>query len=207
VQDFHLQQLAILVDIIKQHVRGFMTDIVTLITDLWENPLLQLPLVSLVGGLGRALDTEFKPFFPKILPLLLKVFDGEINDKNEKKMQVQIKIFDAFFTFGSSIEEYMHLVIPIIVRTYERSEAPLALRRRGVQTIDGLSRKVNFSDHASRIIHPLVRVMRNCVNELWVAVMDCLCSLVTQLGADFAIFIPIIQKVRVVFKVSVTTHV
>jgi FKBP12-rapamycin complex-associated protein len=176
-----------------------MPDVVSLIVELWENPLLQLPLVSLVEALGKALDAEFKPFLPTILPLLLKLFDGEVsekNEKNEKKVQVQIKVFDAFFTFGTSIEEYMQLVIPIVVRTYERAEAPLSLRKRAVQTIDGLSRKVNFSDHASRIIHPLVRVLGNCSNELWPSVMDCLCSMVIQLGSDFAIFIPTIQKVR-----------
>jgi FKBP12-rapamycin complex-associated protein len=195
VQDFHLQQLAILIGIIKQHVRGFMPDIVTLITDLWDNQLLQLPLVSLVEALGKALDAEFKPFLPTILPLLLKVFDGEVSEKHEKKVAVQIKVLDAFFTFGTSIEEYMQLVIPLVVRTYERSEAPFSLRKRAVQTVDGLSRKVNFSDHASRIIHPLVRVLGNCTNELWASVMDCLCSMVIQLGSDFAIFIPTIQKV------------
>jgi FKBP12-rapamycin complex-associated protein len=172
-----------------------MDEIIELITELWENQLLQLPLVSLIEGLGKALDAEFKPFLPTILPLLLKIFDGDVNDKNEKKNQVQVKIFDAFFTFGASIEEYLHLVIPIIVRTYERTEATAQLRKRGVQTIDGLSRKVNFSDHASRIIHPLVRVLKTQNNELWLPVMDCLCSLVIQLGSDFAIFIPTIQKV------------
>jgi FKBP12-rapamycin complex-associated protein len=197
-QDFHLQQLTILVGIIRQHVRNFMPDVVGLITDLWSNVNLHLPLVSLVDALGRALEAEFKPFLPEVLPLLLKLFDGETMDsKSEKKVQAQIKVFDAFYTFGTSIEEYLHLIIPIIVRTYERVDAQPALRKRGIQSIDGLSRKVNFSDHASRIIHPLVRVLRNSSNELRLAALDCLCSLVIQLGSDFAIFVPTIQKVLV----------
>jgi FKBP12-rapamycin complex-associated protein len=197
-QDFHLQQLTILVGIIRQHVRNFMPDVVGLITDLWSNVNLHLPLVSLVDALGRALEAEFKPFLPEVLPLLLKLFDGEtVDSKSEKKVQAQIKVFDAFYTFGTSIEEYLHLIIPIIVRTYERGDAPPALRKRGIQSIDGLSRKVNFSDHASRIIHPLVRVLRNSTNELRLAALDCLCSLVIQLGSDFAIFVPTIQKVLV----------
>ena len=109
-------------------------------------------------------------------------------------MSTQIKVFDAFLTFGTNIEEYLQLVIPIIVRTYERPDASTALRKRAIQTIDGLSRKVNFSDHASRVIHPLVRVLSNA--ELRSTVMETLCSLVVQMGSDFAVFIPTVNKVR-----------
>lgn len=175
-----------------------MPDIFNLIKETWENVALQLPIVALVEALGKALDAEFKPFLPSIIPLVLKCFEGDLT---EKRIQTQIKVFDAFLTFGAHIEEYMHLVIPIIVRSYERQdivERPdslVALRKRAIQTIDGLSRRVNFSDHASRIIHPLVRVLENGNNELRMAVMDTLCSLVIQLGSDFAIFVPTINKV------------
>ncbi|KAH9004515.1 atypical/PIKK/FRAP protein kinase [Lactarius hatsudake] len=191
LQEFHLQQLAILIGIIKQHVRKYMPDIFGLVTDLWENQSLQLPLVSLIESLGKALDAEFRPFLPTILPLILKVFDGELNDK---RSATQIKVFDAFLTFGSNIEEYLHLVIPIIVKTYERLDASTPLRKRAIVTIDGLSSRVNFSDHASRIIHPLVRVLTSSNNELRMAVLDTLCSLLVQLGSDFAIFVPTINK-------------
>jgi FKBP12-rapamycin complex-associated protein len=192
LQEFHLQQLAILVSIIKQHVRNYMPEVFGLVTELWENVSFQLPVVSLIEALGKALDSEFKPFLPNILPLILKVFDGELN---EKRMNTQMKIFDAFLTFGANIEEYLHLVIPIIVKSYERPDGTTALRKRAIQTIDGLSKRVNFSDHASRIVHPLVRVLEGSNNELRMAVMDTLCSLVIQLGSDFAIFVPTINKV------------
>jgi FKBP12-rapamycin complex-associated protein len=193
-QEFHLQQLAILVGIIKQHVRNYLPDIFGLIEELWENTALQLPIVSLIEALGKALNSEFKPFLASVLPPILKIFDGEFH---EKRTNTQIKVFDAFLTFGANIEEYLHLVIPIIIRSFERTDASPALRKRAIQTIDGLSRRVNFSDHASRIIHPLVRVLENANNELRMAVMDLLCSLLIQLGSDFAIFVPMINKVKI----------
>jgi serine/threonine-protein kinase mTOR len=170
-----------------------MPEIFDLIRDLWDNSILQLPLVTLIEALGKALAAEFKPFLPTIVPLVLKVFDGEVN---EKRASTQIKIFDAFLTFGSTIEEYLHLVIPIIVKSYEKADASTALRKRAIQTIDGLSKRVNFSDHASRIVHPLVRVLDGSNNDLRMAVMDTLCSLIIQLGSDFAIFVPLVKKVR-----------
>jgi len=65
-----------------------------------------------------------------------------------------------------------------------------------IQTIAHLSLRVNFSDHASRIVHHLIRVLEGNSNELRQAVMDTLCALVVQLGSDFAIFVPTINKVR-----------
>ncbi|KAF7362629.1 Serine/threonine-protein kinase TOR [Mycena venus] len=177
LQEFHLQQLAILIGIIKQHVRNHAAEVLGLVTELWDNTTLQTPIVALIEAVGRALAAELKPFLPTILPLLLKVFavEGELSDK---RMATQMKILEAFQTFGANIEEYLHLVIPIIVRT------------AGV----GLSKVVNFSDHASRIVHPLMRILERGVNELRVAVLDTLCSIIVQLGSDFVIFVPTISK-------------
>ncbi|KAI0078720.1 phosphatidylinositol 3-kinase [Panus rudis PR-1116 ss-1] len=193
IQVFHLEQLAILIGIIKQHVRNHMPAVFSLVQDLWEYPALHLPLVSLVEALGKAMDAEFKPFISQILPSMLKVFDAEMN---EKTANTQIKIFDAFLTFGTNIEEYLQLVIPVIMKAAERLDGTIALRKRAIQTIDGLSRRVNFSDFSSRIIHPFSRILNQTSinNELKMAVMDTLCSLIVQLGSDYAVFIPMINK-------------
>jgi FKBP12-rapamycin complex-associated protein len=162
-----------------------------LVKELWDNTTLQLPLVSLIEALANALAADFKPLLPTVIPLILRAFDNEFGPK---RAQTQIKIFDAFQAFGSILEEYLYLVIPVIVRTYERVDGTTALRKRAIQTIDGLSKHVNFSDHASRIIHPLVRVLNGANNELRVAVLDTLCSLVVQLGSDFAVFVPMVNQ-------------
>ncbi|KAJ7189156.1 phosphatidylinositol 3-kinase [Mycena filopes] len=193
LQEFHLQQLAILIGIIKQHVRNHAAEVLGLVTELWDNATLQTPIVALIEAVGRALAAELKPFLPTILPLLLKVFvvEGEISDKRQA---TQMKILDAFQTFGANIEEYLHLVIPIIVRAAESAYGSVALRKKAILTIDKLSKVVNFSDHASRIVHPLMRILERGVNELRVAVLDTMCSLIVQLGSDFVIFVPTISK-------------
>ncbi|KAJ7022345.1 hypothetical protein C8F04DRAFT_1194555 [Mycena alexandri] len=80
LQEFHLQQLAIRIGIIKQHVRNHAAEVLGLVTELWDNATLQTPIVALIEAVGRALAAELKPFLPTILPLLLKVFavEGEI---------------------------------------------------------------------------------------------------------------------------------
>lgn len=194
IQEFHLQQLAILIGIIKEHVRNHTFVIFELVHALWDNTALQLPIVAVIEAVAKALDGEFRPTIPQVLSLMLRVFDGELQ---EKRYATQIKVLDAFLTFGANIEEYLHLIIPIIVRSYERQDASVALRKKAIQTIDGLTKRVNFSDHASRIIHPLVRVLSNPNNELRLAVLDTLSSLLLQMGSDFAIFVPTINRVGV----------
>ncbi|KAF8125880.1 armadillo-type protein, partial [Mycena galopus ATCC 62051] len=104
-----------------------------------------------------------KPFLPTILPLLLKVFAVE-SELTEKSMGTQMKILEAFQMFGANIEEHLHLVIPIIVRTGESAYGSVALRRKAILTINQPSRVVNFSDHVSRIVHPLMRILeRGCL--------------------------------------------
>ena len=190
MQVFRLEQLAILVSIIKQLVRNHTTKNFKLVEDLWDNVLLQL---SLITSLVKALDAGFRPFIQIILLPILKASEDDLSDKTAN---TQMKIFDAFLTFGANIEEYLQLVIPLIVKTYERQDASTPLRKKAIHTIEGLTRRVNFSDHASRIIHPLVRVLNTGNNELRQAVLDALCALMLQLGSDFAIFDPTIRKVR-----------
>ncbi|KZS94646.1 atypical/PIKK/FRAP protein kinase [Sistotremastrum niveocremeum HHB9708] len=199
LQDFYLQQLAMLVGIIKEHIRNFTPELLALLVELWENVSLHLSIVRVIESLGKALDAEFKPFIPMILPPILRVFDLELN---EKRSQTQIKIFHALITFGSNVEEYMHLILPIVMKTAERADGSMSLRKAAVQCIEGLSRRVNFSDHASRIIHPLVRTLASPYPDLRTSIMDTFCALISQLGSDFAIFVPTINKAISRYRVS-----
>ncbi|KAG8995960.1 phosphatidylinositol kinase- protein kinase tor1 [Tulasnella sp. JGI-2019a] len=193
MQEFYLQQLAILVNIIKQHIRNYLGEILDLIKELWAFATLEGHVVALVESLAGALNAEFKPFVATVLPPMLKLFEGDV----EKKSQVLTRVFQAFQSFGANAEEFLHLILPVTLRTIERTDSPMSLRIMALRTIDGLSRKVNLSDHASRIMHPLTRVLNTASAELRNVVMDTLCVLVVQLSADYAIFVPMVNKALV----------
>ena len=95
------------------------------------------------------------------------------------------------------------MIMPIIAKRAERPDGTTALGKKATQTIRGLLKRVNFSDFSSRMIHPFVCVLNQPNNELRMAVVDTLCALVIQLGADYAVFIPMIQKV-IIFPASIT---
>ncbi|GAO47492.1 hypothetical protein G7K_1698-t1 [Saitoella complicata NRRL Y-17804] len=203
ILEFYFQQLGILVSIVKQHIRNFLEDIFKVIQEFW-NPSsnLQITILALVESIARALEGEFKVYLPILLPLMLQIFDVDVTPSRQPTQ----KVLHAFIVFGQNIEEYMHLILPVVVKMFEKVDAPVTLRKAAIQTVAQLSRKVNFSDHASRIIHPLSRVLSTANHELKMASMDTLCAMIFQLGFDYAIFIPMINKVIVTNKIQHPTY-
>ena len=194
--DPYFNQLSILVTIVKQHIRNFLPSILALIRDYWESASgLQSTILQLVEAIAHSLEGEFKVYLAQLLPLMLKVL--ETADPNRPSPPE--KVLHAFVVFGSSSEEYMHLILPVIVRMFEKPGYRIQTRKVAMETVARLSRKVNISDHASRIVHPLSRVLmtgnQTGNHELKMTALDTLCALVFQLGHDYAHFIPMINKV------------
>ncbi|KAI5794446.1 armadillo-type protein [Peziza echinospora] len=187
----YFNQLAILVSIVKQHIRSYLPDILTLIREFWNiSPTLLGTILQLVEAIARSLEGEFKLYLAQLLPLMLQVLES---DNTTRGMPTE-KVLHAFLVFGPNSEEYMHLILPVIVRMFDKMSQPIATRKMAIETVAKLSRKVNISDHASRIIHPLNRVLITGPPELRSPALDTLCALVFQLGHDYTHYIAMINK-------------
>eukprot|EP01105_Mastigella_eilhardi_P021948 TRINITY_DN5365_c0_g1_i1.p1 TRINITY_DN5365_c0_g1~~TRINITY_DN5365_c0_g1_i1.p1 ORF type:complete len:2426 (-),score=601.66 TRINITY_DN5365_c0_g1_i1:7080-14204(-) len=183
--------LAELVSIVKQHVRDYLAAIFELIMTYWESSLI-LPIVSLAEEISLALNEEFKAYLPSLMPLLLKELRS---DRNPKRQNAK-KILEALEVFGNNIEDYLHLVIPAVVAFIEQEDAPTVVVSQAIDALCKLCRNLNFSDYSSRMIHPLARQLAKTMSpEIRDSIMKCLCTLVRQLGTDFSIFIPMINKI------------
>ena len=193
----YLKQLANLISIVKQHIRNYINQVFSLVHEFWgSSPTVQITLIGLVESVARAVEGEFKAYLPKLLQQILRAFDGDLSVKHlqDRRLGILLHILKAFYVFGSSIEDYLHLILPVIVRSFENPMAPDELRKAALRTTGQLCRKVNFSDHASQIIHPLVRTLANSDSDLRNIAMDTLCVLVLQFGPDYAIFISMVNK-------------
>ncbi|WFD00567.1 non-specific serine/threonine protein kinase [Malassezia yamatoensis] len=195
LSEFYYQQLAILISIIKQHVRNYLNEIFALIQEDWNpNSNIQLTIVALVEAIARALEGEFKAYLPQLLPNLLQTLSSETSPKRQPTL---LRMLQALNVFGANLEEYMHLVLPVIVSLYERADVPVAVRRAAILTVGQLTRKMNLADQVSRVIHPLLRVLQSNVVELRTPVMDTLCAIAYLLGPTYAMFIGVVHKVMV----------
>ncbi|KAB5566179.1 armadillo-type protein [Coniochaeta sp. 2T2.1] len=200
----YFNQLATLVSIVRQHIRNYLPDIIEIIQEYWiktqslesqeywnKTSSLQSTILSLVEAVARSLEGEFKVFLAGLLPLMLGVLEKDVS----LKRQPSEKVLHAFLVFGSSSEEYMHLIIPVIVRTFEKQGQPLFIRKSAIETIGKISRMVNLNDYAAKIIHPLTRVLASGEPSLRLAALETLCALIGQLGKDYLHFMHTVNKV------------
>lgn len=89
----------------------------------------------------------------------------------------------------------MHLIVPSIVRLFDRPQNPQSIRKSAIDSLARLSRQVNVSDFASLMVHSLSRIVASNDRVLRQAAMDCICALISQLGQDFNHYIHLINKV------------
>ena len=191
-RESYFNQLATLVSIVRQHIRNYLPDIIEILQEYWhKSESLQTTILSLVEAISRSLEGEFKVYLAGILPLMLGVLD---KDTHKKRIPSE-RVLHAFLVFGASAEEYMHLIIPVIVRTFEKQGQPFSIRKYAIDAIGKISRQVNLNDYAAKIIHPLTRVLASSEPALRAAALDTLCALIQQLGKDYLHFMSTVNKV------------
>ncbi|KAL2372816.1 hypothetical protein RJ035_003649 [Blastomyces gilchristii] len=188
----YFNQLAILVTIVRQHIRAFLPEIIEVIREFWDcSYQVQATILSLVEAIAKSLEGEFKKYLAGLIPLMLDTLDKDTTPRR----QPSERILHTFLIFGPSGEEYMHLIVPAIVRLFDKSQGPPGIRKSAIETLGKLSRQVNVSDFASLMIHPLSRVVAGSDRTLRQAALDCICTLIFQLGQDFNNYIQLMNKI------------
>lgn len=186
------QQLGVLVSIVRQHIRGDLDQIFQLIKDFWDDHGVQLQILSLVEGISLALKDEFKVYLPDLLPQLLALLSID----HSEQRRTTLKALHTLVVLGHNLEDYLYLVIPAIVRVCEQHDVSTEVRSTAISALSKLSRVLNFGDYASKIVHPLVRIIDE-QTDLQNPVLDALCSLALVLCQDYIIFIGMVEKALV----------
>ena len=190
--DTYFNQLSILVTIVRQHIRPFVGQLLDLVQEFWYNTTqIQGTVLSLVEALSRSLEGEFKSQIAKILPLMLGVLEKDTSTRRS----VSEKILHTLLLFGQSAEEYMHLIIPMLVRMFQNQLNAVIMRKAAIDTIGKISRQVNISDHASMLVHNLTDILAGKEQSLRQAALDCICALIFQLGQDYLLYVATVKKV------------
>lgn len=194
----YFNQLSQLVRIVRQHIRPHLHAILDTVQAFWTERREALStMLTLIESIARSLEGDFKVYLARVLPLMLDI----LRDDRSPKRAPSERILRAFLVFGSSAEEYMHLIIPMLVRVFDKPGNPPHIRKQAMETIGRTSRKVNISEFATRLIHPLCRVLGGSDMQLRQTALETLCALVFQFGPDYMSFIPTVDKVLVANRV------
>ena len=205
--DQYFNQLAILVNIVKQHIRAHLPDIIKLLRDFWDiNKQVQSTILSLIEAISKSLEGEFKKWLADLLPLMLSAIENDVDIRRD----ASIRMLHTFLVFGSSGEEYMHMIVPAIVSIFENPLTYGNARRAAMETLAKLCRVVNLTDYASLMLHPLANIIssseKNMANSaersLKHTALDCVCALIFHLGHDFIHFIPLMERAAAAGQIS-----
>eukprot|EP01114_Cavostelium_apophysatum_P008932 TRINITY_DN21_c0_g2_i1.p1 TRINITY_DN21_c0_g2~~TRINITY_DN21_c0_g2_i1.p1 ORF type:complete len:2332 (-),score=773.36 TRINITY_DN21_c0_g2_i1:268-7263(-) len=185
------QQLGQLVSKVKQHVREYLADIFQLIRDYWNVASNIVHIITLIEEVSLALGDEFRPNIPEFLPQLLQILhtDGEPN------REATSKVLHSFRIFGTNLDDYLHLVVPAIIKLAEHTD--LRIRIQCLQTLNGLLPSFNLINYASRILHPLSRILDAAAADgpLQKEAMLTLNVAIRQLGSNYMPFVATFGKI------------
>ncbi|KAI6701523.1 hypothetical protein NL676_015847 [Syzygium grande] len=204
LKDFITWKLGTLVSIVRQHIRKYRQELLSLISELWSSlslptanrPPLGHPVLHLVEQLCLALNDEFRTYLPDILPCCIQVLsDAErCNDYT-----YVLDILHTLEVFGGTLDEHMHLLLPALIRLF-KEDAPVDKRRAAIKTLTRLIPRVQVTGHISSLVHHLKLVLDGKIDELRNDAVDALCCLAYALGEDFTIFIPSIHKLLLKYR-------
>ncbi|KAB2095069.1 hypothetical protein ES319_A01G009900v1 [Gossypium barbadense] len=198
LKDFITWKLGTLVSIVRQHIRKYLPELLSLISELWSlfslpastRPSRGFPVLHLVEQLCLALNDEFRKYLPAILPCCIQVLsDAErCNDYT-----YVLDILHTLEVFGGTLDEHMHLLLPALIRLF-KVDGSVEIRRAAIRTLTRLIPCVQVTGHISSLVHHLKIVLDGKNDELRKDAVDALCCLAHALGEDFTIFIPSIHK-------------
>lgn len=197
VRESLLEKLGDVSALMKEHLVDFLGQVFKLIIEYWNTNIISL--LALVEKLSEALGDIFKVYLPDLIPQMLHVLHKDCSDPTW--YGPVSRVLQALEVIAKNLDDYLHLIIPALVRLIEQIYVPIDVRKKAIESIGRLSYQLNFEDYASRIGHPLARILETQPLQRE-NVMDTLCALVYNLGPNYAMIVQVINKVLIRHKIS-----
>lgn len=206
-----IQELAILASIVKHHLRVYLSAVFDVVCDYWTEYLEQV--VILVERMAINMREDFKPYVPRLLPLLLSSLSPQRMASNPQAGGVTISehrldlILHCIQILRPVLTEYLHIVVPALIKLIDQlGEAGSEAAQWQVRAVKTLSHLychkggglgMQSESLASRIVHVMIRVLDREGNtpELKDAVIEALTGLALQLRSQYLIFAGMVNKV------------
>lgn len=103
-----------------------------LLQEFWTvNSPLQSTLITLVEAIAIALGAEFKVYLPQLLPQILRVLTHDTS----KDRQVTLKLLICLQKLGSNLDDYLHLILPPVVRLFDAKDCPSSVCKQALETV------------------------------------------------------------------------
>ncbi|PWA13638.1 PIK-related kinase, FAT [Artemisia annua] len=163
LKEFIIWKLGTLVSIVRQHIRKYLPELLSLISELWSSfslpapnrPVHGPPVLHLVEQLCLALNDEFRTYLPTILPFYIQVLTDAERCNNYTFVP---DILRTLRVFGGTLDEHMHLLLPALIRLFI-VDASVDIRRAAIKTLIRIIPRVQVRGHISLLVDHLKLVL------------------------------------------------
>eukprot|EP00879_Flechtneria_rotunda_P007003 GHRR01007352.1.p1 GENE.GHRR01007352.1~~GHRR01007352.1.p1 ORF type:complete len:2075 (+),score=775.15 GHRR01007352.1:2-6226(+) len=195
LRELLLEQLVVLVVVVRQHIRRFLPDLLGILGEFWgRSSKIQGLCLSMLAELAVSLRDDLRPHIPELLPRLVALFvDAERNSNFE---MIKPALY-ALECLGVALEEQLHLLLPALMRLVASpgSNTPLEIRRLVLRSMKRLLPRMHLAGYSSAVLQPLMKVVDGPHGDLRWDALDTICALAVALGQDFSIFVPTLCKI------------
>ncbi|CAG9564543.1 unnamed protein product [Danaus chrysippus] len=202
-REFLFNQLALLISVVKIHIRAYLEEIFDLIREYWTpDSQLQPTLISLVEQIIIAIGTEFKIYVRKILPNILRLLKYD----NSKDRILTEKLLLTIQKFENNLDDVLMSIVPAIIALFDGRNIPTSISKLAMETIEHLSMYLYFKPYSAMLVQALAKVLENSI-ALRQTAMNTLCAIIIQLGRDYIDYIPSIDRILVKHKIQCPNYI
>ncbi|KAK2992262.1 hypothetical protein RJ640_017725, partial [Escallonia rubra] len=146
LKEFITWKLGTLVSIVRQHIRKYLPELLSLVSELWSSfslpatnrPVHGSPILHLVEQLCLAINDEFGKYLPTILQSCIQV----LSDAERCNDYTYVRdILHTLEVLGGTLDEHMHLFLPSLIRLF-KVDASVDIRRAAIKTLTRLIPRV-----------------------------------------------------------------
>ena len=182
-------QLKRIIAIAGSQSKEFMPKIFEIIHKSWDTGVKRTALIELIKQLIKTLGSEFRNYIPHLVQPMLGIL---LKDASQGK-QDTIELLKAIQACGPNIDDYLHMLLPPIIKILDCPDYSIAVIREALLAIECLSSCIDFNDFVSPVVHSLSRAIEN--KEVKIEAFNVLISIIPQLGRSYEIFIPMVSTV------------
>ena len=209
LKQLFIQQLGIIISIVKQNIRIYCAQLIELSIQYWSNQLLLSSILSLIEQIVLVLYDEFHVYINKIIPKLLNILHHDTSHEYTSTIRVLRCI--RILSTKSILTQYLYVLIPALINLIQDDTSYDSIRRidnnvtitqtiqfDAIHTIGRLAKYHDIADYASRIVQCFVRLFQlyHASNiQLYDQCINVLCILINQLGSNYFVFQSIIDDV------------
>ncbi|KAI6651085.1 Serine/threonine-protein kinase mTOR-like [Oopsacas minuta] len=183
-------QLKRIVAIAGPQAKDFMPKIFEIIHKSWDTGVKRTALIELIKQLITTLGSEFRNYIPQLVQPML----GVLLEDNSHGKQDTIELLRALQICGANIDDYLHMLLPPVIKLLEGPDSSLTVIREALLAIKSLSSCIDFNDFVSPVVHTLSRTIENS-EEVKIDAFQVLIAIIPQLGRSYEIFIPMVNTV------------